>query len=397
MPGPLDGFKVLDLSQVVSGPLATMLLADQGADVIKIEPLTGFGDVTRVPAFAKNGMCSFYLNNNRGKRALGLDLTTDEGRQIVLDLCADADVFVENFRPGACERLGVGYDAVRAVNPNIIYCSISGFGPTGPYSDRPVLDPVIQGLSGIISRQVNPAIPFPDMVRNLVADKTTALTVSQAVTAALLARERGAGGQLIEVPMIDACMYFFWPDGMMDMTLLDDDVSPGFLLSQVYSLTDTADGKIVYFVISDAQRHALYRALDHPEWIEDPRFCDMAAISVQENFVALGELLADAFSKVNSADVLARMTKEDVPCGPILEADEVMVDPQIVHNGTLAEWDHPLAGRVRQPVPAARFSQTPAKMGTSGSVRGGDNDQILSSLGRTPEQIQALRDGGVIN
>ncbi len=397
MPGPLDGYKVVDLSQVVSGPLATMLMADQGAEVIKVEPLTGFGDVTRLPSFAKNGMPAFYLNNNRGKRSLGVDMSTDDGRQIVLDLAADADVLVQNFRPGAVDRLGISYDDIRAINPNIIYCSISGFGPTGPYAARPVLDPVIQGLSGVISRQLNPEIPFPDMIRNLFADKSTALTVSQAITAALLVREKGGGGQHVEVPMIDACLYFFWPDGMMDKTLMDDDASPGFLLSQVYNLTDTADGKIVYFVINDPQRHALYRALGHPEWVEDPRFCDMAAITNPDNFQALGVLLAEAFAEIPSAEVLERLIEADVPCGPILDADEVLVDPQIVHNGSLAEWDHPIAGRVRQPVPAARFSSTPAAVAASGSLRGEDNEEILTALGRTAEQIAALREAGTIN
>ncbi len=397
MPGPLDGIKVLDLSQVVSGPLATMLLADQGAEVIKVEPLTGFGDMTRLPAFAKNGMPAFYLNNNRGKKSLGLDTTTDEGRQVILDLAKDADVMVQNFRPGAVERLGISYDDISAINPDIIYCSVSGFGPTGPYSDRPVLDPVIQGLSGIISRQLNPEIPFPDMVRNLYADKSTALTTAQAITAALFVRERGGGGQHVEVPMIDACLYFFWPDGMMDKTLMADDATPGFLLSQVYNLTDCSDGKIVYFVASDPQRHALYRAVDRPEWIEDPRFCDMQAITNRENFEALGALLVARFAEMTTAEVLEKLIAEDVPAGPILDGDEVLVDPQIVHNGTLAEWDHPLAGKVRQPVPAARFSSTPAAVAASASLRGEDNEEILTSLGRTDEQIAALKEAGVIS
>jgi crotonobetainyl-CoA:carnitine CoA-transferase CaiB-like acyl-CoA transferase len=214
MPGPMDGYKIVDFSQVVSGPFATMLLADQGADVTKVEPLYGPGDVTRLLAYAKGGMSAFYLNNNRGKRSIGLDLGSDEGRHIALDLCKEADVVVQNFRPGAMTRLGLDYDAVKVVNPNVIYCTISGFGPTGPYSDRPVLDPVIQGLTGIISRQMNPEIPFPDLVRNLYADKSSALTAAQAITAALLVRERSGEGQYVEIPMLDACMYFFWPDGM---------------------------------------------------------------------------------------------------------------------------------------------------------------------------------------
>jgi crotonobetainyl-CoA:carnitine CoA-transferase CaiB-like acyl-CoA transferase len=397
MAGPLDGYQVIDLTQIVSGPLATMLMADQGADVVKVEPLTGAGDVSRIPAFEKGGLSAFYLNNNRGKRGLGVDLASDDGRQILLDLAVEADVFVQNFRPGACDRLGIGYADVSAVNPDIVYCSISGFGPTGPYAARPVLDPVIQGLTGIVSRQVNPEIPFPDLIRNLYADKSTALTVAQAVTAALLVREKGGGGQHIEVPMLDACMYFFWPDGMMDITVLDDDASPGFLLSTVYNVTDTADGKIVYFVVSDAQRHGLYKALGHPEWKEDPRFCDTAAISDADNFRALGALLGEAFSQVSTENVIAKLIEFDVPVGPVLDAEQVLTDPQIEHNGTLVEWQHPDAGRIRQPRPAARFSKTPAKVAASAAHRGQHNDEILADLGRESSEIVRLREAGVIN
>jgi crotonobetainyl-CoA:carnitine CoA-transferase CaiB-like acyl-CoA transferase len=251
MSGPLDGIKVVDFSQVVSGPFAAMLLADQGADVIKVEPLAGPGDSTRgATSFAKGGFPALFLNNNRGKRSIGIDLGSEEARQIALDLCSQADIVVQNFRPGAMERLGLGYESVKATKPDIIYCSISGFGPTGPYATRPVLDPVIQGLTGIIDRQLNPEIPFPDLVRNLIADKSSALTAAQAMTAALFVRERTGVGQHIEVPMLDATTYFFWNDGMMDKTLIDDDVSGGLRIAHVYRLTDCADGKIVYFVSS---------------------------------------------------------------------------------------------------------------------------------------------------
>lgn len=397
MPGPLHGVKVLDLSQVVSGPLATMLLADQGADVIKVEPITALGDVTRLPAFAKGGLSAFYVNNNRGKRSLALDMTTVPGREIVLDLAARCDVVVQNFRPGAVERLGVDYESMRLRNADVIYCSVSGFGPTGPYSARPVLDPVIQGLIGVISRQMNPEIPFPDLIRNLYADKSTAFTVAQAITAALLVREKGGGGQHIEVPMLDAAMYFFWPDGMMDKTVLAEDASPGFLLSTVYNLSECSDGRLVYFAATDAQRHGLYEAVEHPEWKDDPRFCDMIAITNAENFQALGVLLVDAFATFTVADALDRLIDADVPCGPVLDADEAIADVQLVHNATLETWEHPLAGQIRQPRPAARFSTTPASVAATASLRGGDNDAILAELGRSADDIESLRDTGVIN
>ena len=397
MAGPLQGYKVIDLTQVVSGPLATMLLADQGAEVIKIEPTTGLGDLTRLPSFDKGGMGAFYLNNNRRKKSLSIDLSGEDGRQIVLDLCADADVFIQNFRPGAIERLGLGYDKIKEINPNIVYVSISGFGPTGPYSDRPVLDPVIQGVCGVISRQLNPQVPFPDLIRNLYADKSTALTVAQATTAALLAKERGNGGQLVEIPMVDACMYFFWPDAMMDLTLTDEDANGGVLLSTVYNLTECTDGKIVYFAASDAQRAGVCQAVGHPEWAEDERFSSMQALAANpQNFILLGEMLAEAFLEMTCEEVIAALIEADVPAGPVLSGEEAVADPQVIHNETLVEWQHPDAGTVRQPRPAARFSKTPTDLNFSGAHRGQHNAEILGNLGYSSEQIESLQESGVI-
>ncbi|MEM7094540.1 MAG: CaiB/BaiF CoA-transferase family protein [Actinomycetota bacterium] len=396
MPGPLDGYTILDLTQVVSGPLAAMLFADQGADVIKVEPLGTGGDLTRLPAFAKGGLPAFYLNNNRGKRSIAVDVGTDEGKAVLFELAGQVDIIMQNFRPGAVERMGIGYEQVKAVNPTVIYCSISGFGPDGPYSDRPVLDPVIQGLTGMVSRQFNPQIPFPDLVRNLIADKSTALTVSQAVTAALLVREKQGVGQHVEVPMLDAAMYFFWPDGMMDKTVLDEDASPGFLLASVYSLSEASDGKFVYFAASDPQRLALYRAVGHPEWCEDERYNTMAAMANPENFEAVGAMLAEAFLTMTVEEILTRLVEEDVPCGPILDADQAIADAQMIHNGTLHTWQHPLAGTVQQPVPAARFSETPAAVAESASLKGADTDEILAQFGKSAEEIAALRDAGAV-
>ena len=397
MAGPLQGYKVIDLTQVVSGPLATMLLADQGAEVIKIEPTTGLGDLTRLPSFDKGGMGAFYLNNNRRKKSLSIDLSGEDGRQIVLDLCADADVFIQNFRPGAIERLGLGYDKIKEINPDIVYVSISGFGPTGPYSDRPVLDPVIQGVCGVISRQLNPQVPFPDLIRNLYADKSTALTVAQATTAALLAKERGNGGQLVEIPMVDACMYFFWPDAMMDLTLTDEDANGGVLLSTVYNLTECSDGKIVYFAASDAQRAGVCQAVGHPEWAEDERFSSMQALAANpQNFILLGEMLAEAFLEMTCEEVIAALIEADVPAGPVLSGEEAVADPQVIHNETLVEWQHPDAGTVRQPRPAARFSETPTDLNFSGAHRGQHNTEILENLGYSSEQIESLQESGVI-
>jgi len=397
MTGPLDGYKILDLTQVVSGPFATMLLADQGADVIKVEPVSGLGDITRLPSFDKGGIGAFYMNNNRGKQSISLDLSQEAGREIIKRLVQETDVFVQNFRPGAIERLGLGYEDLVAINPNLIYISISGFGPTGPYSGRPVLDPVIQGVCGVISRQLNPQIPFPDLIRNLFADKSTALTVAQATTAALLVRERTGNGQFVEIPMVDACMYFFWPDAMMDLTMVDEDANGGILLSTVYNLTECSDGKIVYFAASDGQRAGVCAAVGHPEWAEDERFSSMAALAANpQNFVILGEMLADAFLLMTCDEAIEALIEADVPSGPVLTGEEAISDPQIIHNGTLVEWEHPDAGIVRQPKPAARFSATPAEPKYAAAHRGQHNEETLLGLGYSNEEIKQLKETGAI-
>ncbi len=395
MPGPLDGFRIVDLSQIVSGPFATMLLSDQGAEVVKVEPITS-RDVTRREQFARGGLSAFYMNGNRGKRCVSVDLALPEGRQFVLDLAAGADVFVQNFRPGACDRLGVGYEDVRAVNPDVVYVSISGFGPDGPDADRPVLDPVIQGLTGMVAHQVNPEIPFPDLVRNIVCDKTTALTVAQAVAVALLARERGAGGQHVEVPMLDAALAFFWNDGMVDLTYPGDDVTFGRTLGEVFRLTQCADGQIIYFAASNAHIQGVSRACGRPEWAEDQRFTLEGFLEDPQNHVDFGTLTTDAFAEVTVAEALEGLREADVPSGPILEKADVLEHPQVVHNESVVTWEHPDAGTVRSARPGARFSATPVEMRLDASHQGADNDEVLAELGRSPEEIARLRADGVI-
>jgi len=395
MPGPLHGYRIVDLSQIVSGPMATMLLSDQGADVVKVEPVDG-QDVLRRPTFARGGFSAFFLNNNRGKRSLAVDLHRPEGRQVILDLAATADVFVQNFRPGVCDRMGIGYEDLRAVNPDLVYVSISGFGPTGPYADRPILDPVIQGLIGMVAYQVNPEIPFPDLVRNIVSDKSTALTVAQAVTAALLARERGAGGQHVEVPMIDATLFFFWSDAMVDLTMVGDGVTPGLTLAEVYRLTECLDGKLVYFAASTAHIHGVSTAVGHPEWCEDPRWCLEGFTEDPQNLLDYGKMTADAFASMSVADALAGLADGDVPSGPILEKAEVLNDPQVRHNESIVTWEHPEAGTIRQARPGARFSGTPAEMRLHASAKGFDTDEILAGIGRNAEEVRALRADGTV-
>jgi crotonobetainyl-CoA:carnitine CoA-transferase CaiB-like acyl-CoA transferase len=393
MPGPFEGVRVLDLSQIVSGPYAAMILGDLGADVVKVEPL-GLGDPLRLSDFRRAGMPALYLNANRGKQLMSVNVGSDEGRAIVLDLAAGADVVIQNMRPGVVDRLGIGYDACRARNPEVVYCSISGYGTDGPWAQRPVLDPVIQGVTGIVARQQSEAIPLPDLVRMVITDKWTAQMAAQAISAALFRRERSGEGQHLELAMLDTAIYLSWPDLMMDYTLVGDDVEGRLRIMDVYQLTECADGKLIYFTAALSQRLGLYRALGRADLCDDPRFNAQRLES--DDFVALGAILRDEFAKVKRDDILARLVEHEVPCGPILEPEEVLENEQIVHNGTIVEWEHETAGRVRQPRQPVHFSKTPVDFRRDCPTPGRDTDAILLALGRTPDEIAALRAAEVI-
>jgi len=220
VPGPLDGYRVIDLTTMVSGPFATMMLGDQGADVVKVEPPRG-GDHVRTGGDRVGGLATQFINTNRNKRSIAVDLKHPQGREVLLRLAAEADVFIQNFRPGVVERLGVDEPAVRAVNSRIVYVSINGFGETGPYSHKRVYDPIIQAASGLASVQGGGDDQRPRLIRTILPDKLTAVTAAQATTAALLARERTGEGQHVRLAMLDAVVAFLWASDMGGQTLVD--------------------------------------------------------------------------------------------------------------------------------------------------------------------------------
>ncbi len=392
MPGPLEGIRVLDLSQVVSGPLATQMLAEQGAEIFKIEPLDG----ELVRTTGPDHIWGLYANCNRGKRCLSVDLEVPEAVSLVLKLAATCDVFVENFRPGVTERLGLGFDAVRARRPDIVYCSISGFGPDGPYADRPVLDPVIQAICGMVAGQASESLPFPDLIRTLVADKATAYTAAQAVTAALFARERGHGGQLLEIPMLDASLAWFWPDGMSDLTHLDATMAPVRVCDR-YLLVDTLDGQIVYFIATDRQVRAMWRSLGRADLLDDPELSRIRPITLDPALAQkANEAILGGIAKLTTAETVQRFNAEGIPCGQVLGRSEVLRDPQVIHNETIVEWEHPLGGAMRGPRPPVRFAQTPAQFLPDVATTGAHSEQILRELGCDDERIAELRRKGAI-
>src|SRR5947199_6210314 len=266
MPGPLHGYRIVDLTSNVSGPLATMILADQGAEVIKVEA-PGIGDSTRSGANRRGGLTAAFLNNNRNKRSIALDLKQPGGKDVLLRLAADADAFVQNYRPGVADRLGVGEDAIRAVKPDIVYVSISGFGEKGPYAQAPAYDPVIQGFSGLATVQAGSDESRPRMLRTILPDKLTAIPASQAITAALLARERSGKGQHVRLQMLEAVLAFLWASDMAGQTFVGDEPAQQERASGADLVYQTADGYITAAVVTARQWLGVTRVLDKPEWL----------------------------------------------------------------------------------------------------------------------------------
>ena len=387
MPGPLDGFKVIDLTSMVSGPLTTMILADQGADVIKIENPKG-GDLTRGVSTRHGGFSASFLNNNRNKRSVALNLKDPRGVAVLMKLVADADVFVQNFRPGVVERMGVGEDAIRGVAPDIIYVSISGFGERGPYAAKPVYDPLVQALSGLTTIQAGSDDERPRLVRTIVPDKLTGFAGSQAITAALLARERGAGGQHIRLSMLDAVVSFLWASDMSGQTFVDSEIDQQRAQSFIDLIYETKDGFISVAVQSDKEWAGLSRALDRPEYLEDERFTTVELR--QYNINDRLKVTQDGLRGLTCAESLARLEAEDVPCAPVLRRRDVAGHPQLVASETVVETDHPHAGRVRQARPAARFSETAPEHRFGGPRLGEHSRDVLTASGFAAADIDAL-------
>ena len=271
MTGPLSGVRVIDLTTVISGPLATMTLGDQGADIIKIEQ-PGGGDFSRHVATRRAGMSDSFLNNNRNKRSVTLDLKTEDGLNAVQTMAAQSDVFIQNFRPGVAQRLGLGYDALSALNPKLIYVSIAGFGHSGPLAQNPVYDPLIQAISALTTVQAGSDEDRPRLVRTILPDKLTGIQTSQAIAAALFARERSGEGQHIQISMLDVIIAFLWSSDMNGHTLVGDELEREEAQSYIDLIYEVADGFVSIAVMQDKQWKGFTEAVSRPDLLKDPRF-----------------------------------------------------------------------------------------------------------------------------
>tara|TARA_Y100000590_G_scaffold294022_1_gene331192 strand:- start:17792 stop:18973 length:1182 start_codon:yes stop_codon:yes gene_type:complete len=383
--GPLAGIKVVDVSSAVAGPWVSSWLAEFGADVVFIEKV-GTPDVMRMTGATSGDQSGCWVHMHRNKRGMDLDVRSDVGRDILMQLVSEADVFIQNFRPGVAERLKIAYPDLSSANPDLIYLSVSGFGADGPYVDRPVYDPIIQAISGMAEAQNG------TYVKAVVADKQTAMAGANAVLAALVARSNGAGGQHIEIALLDAMLHWMWLEVFWNESLPEGEPAPTY--SEWYEPWDTADGQIAANWVNFEQYKGACEALGRPELAEDPRFASRDARL--QNAAAQRSEFAAILQNFSTADALSALEDADVPCARVLSRQEIFDDPQVLHNDIIVSELHPVAGPIRTVKSPVRFRGTPAGLHRHAPSKGEHTDEILGELGFSQNQIQDLHTQNIV-
>ena len=403
MPGPLDGVRVIDLTRILAGPFASMLMADLGADVIKVEQ-PGTGDPARGngPFLSPGGgetneqeFSSYFMSINRGKRGAALDLANPKGREALLRLVETADVLMENFRPGAMARLGLDYEAVRARNPRVVMCSVSGFGQTGPYAQRPALDVIVQGMGGMLSITGEPG-GGPVRPGASIGDITAALFATVAVQSALIERERSGEGQFIDIGMLDC-----------QVAIMENAFTRYFALGQIpqplgtrhpsstpFQAFRTADGHVVVAIMggSTDQWPLFCAAIDHVELIDDERYA--TGWSRTQNYDALIPVIEEAMLTKTTAEWVETLNGMGVPAGPVQNIAQVAADPQVNHRDMFVELPHPALGPVTFTGNPIKLSRTPSGPSRVPPRLGEHTDEVLAEAGLSPADIAALRSDG---
>jgi crotonobetainyl-CoA:carnitine CoA-transferase CaiB-like acyl-CoA transferase len=392
MAGPFAGIRIIDLTTMISGPLATMTLADQGADVIKVEAPNG-GDHARHVATRKHGFSASFINNNRNKRSVVIDLKKPEGIEIIEQMVSDADVIVQNFRPGVAARMGLGEEHIRQINPAIVYVSICGFGFDGPYAQKPVFDPLIQAISGLTTVQGGSDQERPKLVRTILPDKLTAIQASQAISAALFARERSGEGQHVTLSMLDTVVSFLWSSDMGGHTFAGHESSSETAQSFIDLIYETKDSYISVAVMLDKHWTGFATAVQRPDFLKDDRFATPTGREIHKN--ARTKLMQEAILPYTTAHLMEKLENQDVPCAPVLTRTEMRNHPQVIANEIIVENEHPEAGLIRQTRQPAEFSVTANEYRFGAPGYGEHTREILAEIGFDAPKITQFETAGV--
>ncbi len=368
---PLEGIKIIEISTIITASLSAMMLADQGAEVVKIEQ-TGFGDPLRYLGTQKGGISAIFANVNRGKSSVELDLKKETDLNFAKKLISEADVLLNNFRPGVMESLGISIEECKKLNEDLIYVSITGFGKKGSFSSNPAYDHVVQAMSGATAIQSD--LEKPQYMKTLLCDKITAYTATQSICSALFKRERTGEASSIDLSMLDASMFFLWPDGMMNNTLLDDDVQNLPPLTASYNMYECKNGSISIAAMLDKHWHGIFKAVDKPELIDDERYSSAAERS--KNFMQLLELVS-LFKNYTVDEMFNRLTENDVPCSKNLTLEQAITNQQVKDNELVTEQNTETQGMVRMIRYPALFDEEKFINNKPAPKLGEDNKKLL--------------------
>ncbi len=373
MSGPFKGVRVLELTSTVSGPFAGMMLADQGAEVIKIEP-PGIGDLARFMGTIKDGMGAMFSTLNRNKKCICLDFKNEEDLSVLMQLVSTADVLIENYRPGIVKKLGIDYETLKKIKPDLIYCSISGYGQSGPYKEKKVYDPLIQGTVGIPHAQNS---EFPELIRTIIYDKVTGLTSAQAISAALYQKANGEGGQYLPVSMMESALYYNWPDLMMNHTFDEGGINLGEL-ADLFEVYETKDGGVVLIIIANDEVFTKFCEVFSLSLHQDEKYNNLVSRIVNKE--ELTKEINKITRNLSSKELEDKMDYEGISASICNDLNEVHLDPQVIEQGSIVEIDHPELGKMRMPKPPANLKGQKEFPRTLAPILGFDNRQILEEL-----------------
>ena len=387
---PLKGIKVLEFSNMITCSLAAMTMASQGAEVIKVEPPEG-GDKMRRLGTQKNGVSGFFHNCNRGKRSLAIDLKSSAGVKAVKQLASESDILMHNYRPGIMDKLNIGSNTLRELNPKLIFIAVSGFGTQGPMANLPAFDHVIQGFAGFTDLQSSDEKSF-DYIKTFICDKVTAYTVCQAATAALYARTHTKSGQHIDISMLHACLSFMWPDGMMHRTLKDDDrieMSPG---SDYFQTINYSDGGVAVAALTDEHYEVLLPMLGYPELVGTPIFASIA--SRMTNMKEVMRTHKEPKKDIGVEKAIEILTAADIPCSPCTKRDNIETVEQIKAINALETYVTKAMGKLTVTTPPIQFDGKLTSHPEPSPLLGEHSKEILQELGWENSEITKLIDTG---